>query len=225
MKLTQDMNNLVENKLILTKKAKKIKNNETNELISTYRDNNNSLENTITDNDLNKTSNNIKNNNIVLITQIDNINHDIKANHIFTQTDQKYNLEKDKNRKEYENIFSLNKINKENLVENNITKRINTISNSNLNMNILEYEKMNNGLFYRNRNNKIKNIKHPYVAPLTMIKLRRYKIIDDKDKFQENKKRYENNVIKKYKERGLNEFGFPISYDISLSRKYNYSKK
>ena len=69
----------------------------------------------------------------------------------------------------------------------------------------------------------IQSIKHPYISPLTLIKLNKYKMIDEKDKFKENKERYDNNIIKSYKKRGLNQFGYPISYDKTLSRKYTYN--
>ena len=107
----------------------------------------------------------------------------------------------------------------------NRRKYLKTINNEliNMNMNIFDNEKTNISLI--NRRNRIINIKHPYVSPLTISKLKRYKIIDDKDKFEENKKRYEKNIFKKYKERGLNQFGFPISYDYTLTRRFNFNNK
>ena len=49
-------------------------------------------------------------------------------------------------------------------------------------------------------------------------------MIEEKSSFNENKKRYEKNVIKGFKERGLNQFGFPITYTKTISRKFNYGK-
>ena len=218
-KLKEDMDNLVENKLILTKKTKSIDTDD----ISTYRDNNN-LENTGNEEAYKTNNTNINRlsghkNNLFLITQIENYKNDIRANHIFTQTDNKFKIKKNRN-----NITKklLNKINKEKLLFNTELQRINTINNNySTNTNFLYNEKINSSI---NKKNIIRNIKHPYVSPLTMVKLRRYKMIDDKDKFEENKKRYEKNVVKKYKEKGLNEFGFPISYDKYLSIKFNYEK-
>ena len=226
MRLTEDMNNLVENKLILTRK--RINKNETQEMQSTYRDNN-SLDNTvnINDNDMNKTNKSNNKNNTLLITQIDNFNQDLKANHIFTDTNHKPNAKKKKNISDKnnllnnnENLFTISVSNK----GNNLTNE-NIINNDEIKKNIFKNGKINMSVYNRNNHNKIRNIKHPYVSPLTIIKLRKYKMIDDKDKFEENKRRYENNIIKKYKERGLNQFGFPISYDITLSKKFNYIKK
>ena len=74
------------------------------------------------------------------------------------------------------------------------------------------------------KNYKIRNKKRPYISPLTVIKLNRYKMIEEKSSFNENKKRYEKNVIKGFKERGLNQFGFPITYTKTISRKFNYGK-
>ena len=209
MKLTEDMNYLLENKFILTKKTI---NNDTNEL-STYRDNNN-FESTFNQEIANNNLISRNKPNSLLLTQIDNFKQKIKANHIFTQTNHKYNLKILNNNK---NMMTLSNINRR--------KYLKTINNEliNMNMNIFDNEKTNISLI--NRRNRIINIKHPYVSPLTISKLKRYKIIDDKDKFKENKKIYENNVIKKYEERGLNQFGFPISYDYTLSRRYNYNNK
>ena len=215
-KLREDMDDLVENKLILTKKTV---NSEINE-ISTNIDNQ-TIENTGS-NDTYKNSNTISNqisggkHNLFLITQIENFNHKIRANHIFTSTEDKF--------KKQNNDFNLTKkllIKKKFFVNNNI-QRINTITNYSTNINNLKNENVNMCLF--KNNNKAKKIKHPYVSPLTTVKLNRYKMINDKDKFKENKKRYETNIINKYKERGLNQFGFPISYDITASKKYNYDK-
>ena len=215
-KLREDMDDLVENKLILTKKTG---NSETNE-ISTNIDNQ-TIENTGS-NDTYKNSNTISNqisggkHNLFLITQIENFNHKIRANHIFTSTEDKF--------KKQNNDYNLTKkllIKKKFFVNNNI-QRINTITNYSTNINNLKNENVNMCLF--KNNNKTKKIKHPYVSPLTTVKLNRYKMINDKDKFKENKKRYETNIINKYKERGLNQFGFPISYDITASKKYNYDK-
>ena len=230
MKLTQDMNDLVENKLILTKKITKT---EQNELLTTKTENN-ILNNTGFDDTNEK-------NNLLLITQVDNFKNKINANHIFTQTDHDFNPKKnnnndnDKNNLEEKNLNNekndleldtilISKGNKKNSLENNKTIRLSTINNISTDNNILNNEKINKSKLIKN-NNQIRNIKHPYVSPLTMVKLKRYKMIDDKDKFEENKKRYEKNIIKKNKERGLNQFGFPITYDITLTRKYNQNYK
>ena len=79
MKLNEDMDYLVENKFILTKKSR---NSDVKES-STYRDNNN-LESTFNyEINYNQISGNKPNS--LLITQINNFKHKIKANHIFTQ--------------------------------------------------------------------------------------------------------------------------------------------
>ena len=233
MKLTQDMNDLVENKLILTKKIAKT---EQNELLMTNRENN-SLNNTGFDDAKDK-------NNSLLITQVDNFKNKISANHIFTQTDHDFNPKnKNNNNNDKSNLdeknlnneknnlaldtISISKENKRNSLQivNKKIKRVREIKNNlTENNNISNNETDNKSKFNKNKNkNQIRNIKHPYVSPLTLVKLRRYKMIDEKDKFEENKKRYEKNVIKKNKERGLNQFGFPITYDVTLTRKFNYN--
>ena len=206
MKLNEDMDYLVENKFILTKKSRNADVKES----STYRDNNN-LESTFNyEINYNQISGNKPNS--LLITQINNFKHKIKANHIFTQTEHKNNSNILNNNKE---ILAFNSINR--------GKFLATINNGLITTKIIDNEKTNISL--SNQTNRIKNIKHPYVSPLTINKLKRYKIIDDKDKFEENKKRYEKNIFKKYKERGLNQFGFPISYDYTLTRKFNFNNK
>ena len=223
-KLTEDMNNLLENKLILTKRAKS---NDTNEL-SSNKDNE-SIDN-IDKDEIKKTETNklIRDKyNSLLITQLESFNHKIRANHIFSNTEHKFNKRNtDINLSNQvlnntKNILLLNTY-KEKLLSKNNNQRISTINNYSTNMTLFDNEKTIPSIFQKNDKNR--NIKHPYVSPLTMIKLKRYKMIDEKDQFKENKKRYENKVIKGFKERGLNQFGFPISYDKTLSRKYNYNK-
>ena len=54
--------------------------------------------------------------------------------------------------------------------------------------------------------------------------MEKYKMILEKDTFLEDKKRYEMNQILKYKKRGLNQFGYPVSYNKRLLKKYFYIK-
>ena len=70
-----------------------------------------------------------------------------------------------------------------------------------------------------NKHNK--RISHPYRAPLTLIKLKKYKMITEKDKFDEDKKRYEINQKLKYQIRGLNQFGYPMHYNKRMFTQYN----
>ena len=223
-KLTEDMNNLLENKLILTKKAKI---NDTNEL-SSNKDNE-SMDN-IDNDEIKKTETNnlIRDKyNSLLITQIENINHKIRANHFFSNTEHKFNKRNtDINLSNNilnntKNILLLNAY-KDKFLSKSNNQRISTINHYSTNITLFDNEKTIPTIFQKT--DKTRNIKHPYISPLTMIKLKRYKMIDEKDQFKENKKRYENKVIKGFKERGLNQFGFPISYDKTLLRKYNYNK-
>ena len=225
-KISENINDLLENKFIMTRKSKM---NDTNET-SNIRENN-SIDNT--ENDDNLKTNRSNTNNILgvknkfLITQLDDFNQKITSNHFFTQ--------KGNNRffdKRYEpslytntlascrNIFQLNNYRNTILARSKDYKRINTINNCSTNSDIFSNEYCLN-VFRKNK--IIQSIKHPYISPLTLIKLNKYKMIDEKDKFKENKERYDNNIIKNYKKRGLNQFGYPISYDKTLSRKYTYN--
>ena len=49
-------------------------------------------------------------------------------------------------------------------------------------------------------------------------------MLDDKDNFKEKKKRYNKNRINSFEKRGLNQFGFPISYNKAFSGKYARDK-
>ena len=223
-KLTEEMNNLLENKLILTKRAKSKDIND----LSSNKDNE-SIDN-IDNEEIKKTETNKligDKYNSLLITQIENFNHKIRANHIFSSSKHKFNKKKkDFNLSNHilnltKNILLLN-THKENISSKNNNQRIRTINNYSTYNNLFDTGKTIDSMFQKSE--KMKNIKHPYVSPLTMIKLQRYKMIDEEDQFKENKKIYENKVIKNFTERGLNQFGFPISYDKTLSSKYNYNK-
>ena len=72
--------------------------------------------------------------------------------------------------------------------------------------------------------NKNRKINHSYRAPLTLIRLRKYKMITEKDKFIEDKKRFEINQKINYRIRGLNSFGYPKYYNKRLLRQYNKFK-
>ena len=206
-KINEDINDLLENKFIMTRKS--IMND-------TYQSSNsrkfNSIDNTTHD-DISK-ANSTNMNNKFLITQVDNFNQKITANNFFTQIKNRF----PNNR----NIFNLKNY-RNTIFEQSIRyKRKNTTTNNSpTNSNIFDNENIRLGLL--KNNNIIQNIKHPYVSPLTLIKLNKYKMIDDEDRFKEEKLRYENNIIKSFKKRGLNQFGYPISYDKTLSRKFNYS--
>ena len=220
-KINEDINDLLENKFIMTRKS--IMND-------TYQSSNsrkfNSLDNT-THGDISK-ANSTNMNNKFLITQVDNFNQKITANNFFTQIKNRFQDNKNKNNfytstiTNNRNIFNLKNY-RNTIFEQSIRyKRKNTTTNNSpTNSNIFDNENIRLGLL--KNNNIIQNIKHPYVSPLTLIKLNRYKMIDDEDRFKEEKLRYENNIIKSFKKRGLNQFGYPISYDKTLSRKFNYS--
>ena len=220
-KINEDINDLLENKFIMTRKS--IMND-------TYQSSNsrkfNSLDNT-THGDISK-ANSTNMNNKFLITQVNNFNQKITANNFFTQIKNRFQDNKNKNNfytstiTNNRNIFNLKNY-RNTIFEQSIRyKRKNTTTNNSpINSNIFDNENIRLGLL--KNNNIIQNINHPYVSPLTLIKLNRYKMIDDEDRFKEEKLRYENNIIKSFKKRGLNQFGYPISYDKTLSRKFNYS--
>ena len=220
-KINEDINDLLENKFIMTRKS--IMND-------TYQSSNsrkfNSIDNTTHD-DISK-ANSTNMNNKFLITQVDNYNQKITANNFFTQIKNRFQDNKNKNNfytstiTNNRNIFNLKNY-RNTIFEQSIRyKRKNTTTNNSpTNSNIFDNENIRLGLL--KKNNIIQNIEHPYVSPLTLIKLNKYKMIDDEDRFKEEKLRYENNIIKSFKKRGLNQFGYPISYDKTLSRKFNYS--
>ena len=220
-KINEDINDLLENKFIMTRKS--IMND-------TYQSSNsrkfNSIDNTTHD-DISK-ANSTNMNNKFLITQVDNFNQKITANNFFTQIKNRFQDNKNKNNfytstiTNNRNIFNLKNY-RNTIFEQSIRyKRKNTTTNNSpTNSNIFDNENIRLGLL--KNNNIIQNINHPYVSPLTLIKLNKYKMIDDEDRFKEEKLRYENNIIKSFKKRGLNQFGYPISYDKTLSRKFNYS--
>ena len=228
MKLTEDMNDLVENKLVLTKK-KKIKNNiydiSTNKDTDSY---NNTLNNDMYKTNLTKLSDNTKK---LLLTQIDNFHHRIKSNNFFTRTENKF-----RNKFDEKKILNINDakiftyteklFTKNNNSNDNKIITLNTINNysSNININETENTSIYNTYNTYYNNTKFKNKNHPYVSPLTMIKLKRYKMLDDKDNFKEKKKRYNKNRINSFEKRGLNQFGFPISYNKAFSGKYTRDK-
>ena len=90
------------------------------------------------------------------------------------------------------------------------------LNNNNINQNSNQY--VFKGAKSLNKQNKIK---HSYKDPLTLIKLKRYKMITEKDKFSEDKERYEINKKIKYHIRGLNQFGYPLNYNKRMFRQYN----
>ena len=158
-----------------------------------------------------------------LLTQIDNFNNNLKDTSKFLLTEdsfKKTNNDISISKKMLNNskIYSTEK-NRINLMKNILTneelKKQNSLK-KNENINIFNSSKIWN---------KKKKIKHPYVCPLTLIKLKRYKIFAEKDKFLEDKKRLEMNIQENYKKRGLNQFGYPIYYDKKKFRKYNYGNK
>ena len=224
-KLTENMDYLFENQLLLTKRIKK---NNTFESNINIENNNNNDINKITNEEINKQNN--KNN--LLLTQIDSFDNKLKANHIFTKTEAKFNKKINiNNNNSLHNLkLAIQIINnsKDNFStlntykENNIRKK-NKERNSTLN-NYSTSKKIHRMETLFQKNYKERNKRHPYISPLTMVKLNRYKMIEEKDPFKENKKIYEKNVIKSFKEKGLNQFGFPITYDKSIQRKFNYDK-
>ena len=216
-KLAEDMNDLLENKLFMTKKVK----NDDVCLTTTYRDN--IGEENLNDNMDNKEDNGnqdkVKNN--LLITQIENFNKNIKANHFFTQTGNKFNIKNKNNLSRQLNnksIYSSITNKEEDLINSNYRK-INTINNSST-FQTQKNEIIDKNAYIKSLNiTRNKKIKSPYVSPLTLIKLQRYKMIDEIDKYKENKKRYEDSIKKLYEKRGLNQFGYPLSYNNTFIRK------
>ena len=218
-KLTEHMDYLFENKLLLSKKVKMNDINESNII----NENNNDINKSNTE-EIYKEDN--KDN--LLITQINNFDNKLKPNYMFTKTEDRFNkknndinLSNELLNNNKENFHTLNTY-KQKLLEKNNNLRINTINNYSTNIKILDNENKTETICQKNY--KIRNKKRPYISPLTVIKLNRYKMIEEKSSFNENKKRYEKNLIKGFKERGLNQFGFPITYTKTISRKFNYGK-
>ena len=225
-KITENMNDLLENKFIMTRKSRMNDTYETSNIRDT-----NSFDNTENEDMLKTNKTNM--NNILgekhnfLITQVDNFNQKISANRFFTQIENRFINKKNENNINFytntltnsrNNAFNLNNYRKTILAKSNKYKRINTINNISKYSDIFDNENISFSILKKTQ--KTSKIKHPYVSPLTLIKLNKYKMIDDKDKFKENKQRYEDNTIKRFKKIGLNQFGYPISYDKTLSRKY-----
>ena len=100
-----------------------------------------------------------------------------------------------------------------------ILQKINQLSDNNISAKKTQYNL--NGSKSLNKNKKIN---HSYRAPLTLIKLTKYKMIAEKDKFIEDKKRFEMNQKINYRIRGLNSFGYPMYYNKRLFRPYNSDK-
>ena len=221
-KLTENMDYLFEKELLLTKRIKKNNTFESNINI----ENNNINKNT--NEEINKE--NYKSN--LLLTQIDSFDNKLRANNIFTKTDTKFKKKNNNNlsnlklaiqiiNNNKENSSTLN-IYKENIIGKKNKERNSTLNNYSTNFKTSKKLKRMETLFQKNY--KERNKRHPYISPLTLAKLNRYKMIEEKDPFLENKKIYEKNVIKSFKERGLNQFGFPITYDKSIQRKFIYDK-
>ena len=218
--LTRTKDNNHQDKATLTKNFSfEMINNKNIQSISVSQNNNNTISNTQT-NENYITGLTRKN---FLLTQIDNFNNNLKDTSKFLLTEdsfKKTNNDISISKKILNNnkIYSSEK-NRINLMKNILTneelKKQNSLK-KNENINIFNSSKIWN---------KKKKIKHPYVCPLTLIKLKRYKIFAEKDKFLEDKKRLEMNIQENYKKRGLNQFGYPISYDKKKFRKYNYSSK
>ena len=100
-----------------------------------------------------------------------------------------------------------------------ILQKINQLSDNNISAKKTQYNL--NGSKSLNKNKKIN---HSYRAPLTLIKLTKYKMIAEKDKFIEDKKRFEMNQKINYRIRGLNSFGYPMYYNKRLFRPCNSDK-
>ena len=207
-KLTENMDYLLENQLFLTKRIKKKNTSESN----INMENNNDINNT--NEEMNK-----ENKNNLLLTQIDNFDNKLRANHIFTKTDTKFNKKiTNGNLSSLKLAIQLINNSKDNFSNLKTYKENNTLNNYTTSKTPQRMET----LFPKNF--KKGNKRHPYISPLTMVKLNRYKMIEEKDPFKENKKIYEKNIIKSFKAKGLNQFGFPITYDKSIQKKFNYDK-
>ena len=251
--LKNDFNKMLKEKLLLTRPKEKSYLNKANSTQSFSQLNINNKNNTLslTQNNNETIANmaeSIENNNIselntqkLLLTQIDNFNLKMKSNNKFMMTE---NLFQIKNRKSKE-ILNKNKTNsnsknelrnqkisslslrneliRENSfkIKKNKLQKLNNINNNNFN------HKSNNNIFNYSKsvNKHNKRINHPYRAPLTLIKLKKYKMITEKDKFNEDKKRYEINQKLKYQVRGLNQFGYPMHYNKRLFTQYNIQKE
>jgi hypothetical protein len=158
----------------------------------------------------------------ILLTEVDTLN-DIKVNNKFFYTEsffktKNYSVSKRiLNNKTFTNMqnFLQKKGSNNNtcvkeiqlITENSIESKDNclhkksksTTKNKAYNYNIIHDTNNDNKILFDH-----KNIKHPYVAPLTLIKLQKFKIFDENAHYLEEKKRYEMNQKKNYKSRGLN---------------------
>ena len=176
----------------------------------------------------------------VIITQINNYNKNINRNNKFLKTGNIFKKNSNnsvsretlfyKNHSNIKNLinlkkkFSLNMSNNKTLTEKNIEKNYENNIQNLYSLNNNSINKSKNYLYsYRNIYNN-KNINHPYIEPLTLVKLEKYKIFDENDKFLENKKIYELNLKHYYRNKGLNEFGYPLSFDKKLIRRNNIMK-
>ena len=205
----------------------------------TYTQNNNDrLSHTLENNE--KYSKSPWKSNNLLMTQIDTFNKNVKSGNKFFYTEDFFKpknkntiSKKILNNKTYTNVknkyidkkFLKNNIFKKELIKQNSLKKI---ENNMQRINII-----NNGSNNNNNNasqnfcnwsktlSNHKNIEHPYIAPLTLIKLKKYKMISEKDHFLEDKKRYEINQKENYKIRGLNSFGYPLFHNKAFIRRSN----
>ena len=241
--LKKDFNNLLNEKLKLIRpKQNKFLNKETsikslsqeniynniNTNISLNR-NNNTISNTQNNENNNTTDSYNKH---LLLTQLDNFNNKFKPNKKFLLTEYSFKVKKNHSKSKkilnYNKTYStdnkiknLNKKNSSKIIINNDIIRQSSLKNNLKIINPDNYVNKNSGNIFGSKTSKTNRIiGHPYISPLTLIKIKKYKMITEKDKFLEDKKRYEINQKLKYKSRGLNPFGYPIAYNKRLIRKY-----
>ena len=175
----------------------------------------------------------------ILRTQINNYNKNININNMLLKTEN-FNKKKNNNSVSRETLFNKSHLNKRNLI--NLRKKFSfnifnkkSLTDKNIqkkyeknepNLNPLSINKSHNinKNFLYSHNNINRNINHPYISPLTLVKLEKYKIFVENNKFLEDKKRYELNLKQNYRNRGLNEFGFPISFNKIFIRRNNIIK-
>ena len=216
--LTKAKNNNRQDKGTLTKNVsfEKINNKSNNTISLSQNHNNNTISNIQTNK--NNSYKEIKNQKL-LLTQVNNFKKIDNNKLLLTESSFKnikndislsYNILNNKYKTEKNSMNATKQF-----LKNGKLIKQNSL-NKNENINIFNSSKILN---------KNRKIKHPYVSPLTLIKLTRYKIFADQDKFLEDKNRLEMNQRENYKKRGLNQFGYPILNDNKKFRNYNYKNK
>ena len=245
--LKKDFKNLLKDKLLLTRVKRKnylnkalstqslsqLNINNKNSTISLTQNNNQTITNMPESTDNNNISG-LKTQKL-LLTQMDNFNLKKKFDdeflmkgNIFQKKNDNSISEKILNKyKTYSNNKIVIKNQKKSFLskrnELNNQKSFSIKENNQINLNNNNINQNSNQYVFKGAKslNKQNKIKHSYKDPLTLIKLKRYKMITEKDKFSEDKERYEINKKIKYHIRGLNQFGYPLNYNKRMFRQYN----